>query len=210
MDGLRPELALDDDVRLLEACFYVAQDVLLVAGDVRVGLVVLAFQPGGGQALVENRRVGCHGGLDVHDRRQDFVLDLDERQRLLRLVRAVGGDGGDRVSGVQGLVRREYVVAHVAKAGEDVLANFGEALGHLREVPAGRHGSHAGMGLSRRRVQPLYDGVGVRAAQDLPVQHAGQVDVRAVTRRARHLLDAVVPNGSGADNLVLFLGKNHV
>ena len=49
--------------------------------------------------------------------------------------------------------------------------------------------------------------MGVGAAQDLSVQHAGQVDIAGVNGLACDLVDTVVTNRSSADDLVLRNGR---
>ncbi len=58
------------------------------------------------------------------------------------------------------------------------------ACGH---VVVGEHGVHAGQRQRLRGVDAHDAGVGVRAAQDAAVEHAGPVQVRGVHRGARDL-----------------------
>ena len=82
-------------------------------------------------------------------------------------------------------------------------ATTGRSLvGHDRE--------DAGHGLGRARVDGEDAGVRVGAAQDRALDEVGEVDVGAVERLARDLLDAVGADGTGADDLVVgLLGGCH-
>ena len=80
--GLGGELALDDDVGLLEAGRDVAQHELDALGDVG-GRLGRRLDAGRDHVLVQQRRAGLHRLDHVDDVRQHLVVDLDQLQRLL-------------------------------------------------------------------------------------------------------------------------------
>src|SRR3546814_11381482 len=71
VDGRGPEAALDDDIRLGEAGFDIAELVFEGAGDVGG----LALEPG---EIVQDRRAGLDRLFDVDDPGQHLVVDLDQ------------------------------------------------------------------------------------------------------------------------------------
>ena len=75
----------------------------------------------------------------------------------------------------------------------------------LGEVGAGDHRLDAGQLLGRRGVDRLDVRVRVRAAQNFADQHAGQEQVGAEFGAPGHLVDAVVLDRRGADDLVLLV-----
>ena len=62
----------------------------------------------------------------------------------------------------------------------------------------------AGKGEGTAGVDATDAGVGVGAAEDFAVQHAGQVDVGGITGAAHDLVGAVVAYGASADDAVVF------
>ena len=104
---------LEHVVGLGEAALDVAEAQLLMIVDVVIGEGVLRI------GLVDDRRAGLQGLLDVEHRRQRLVVDADLRDRLIGLARAVGDDGDDRLALVAHLVDRErrlVVLAEIDQA----------------------------------------------------------------------------------------------
>jgi hypothetical protein len=101
------------------------------------------------------------------------------------------------------------LVEHLV-AGDDVLADMADVhrrLAHrqlevaeTREVLAGDDRLHALQRFGALGVDRDDPGMGVRAAQDLAVQHPGDLVVRAVIGAAGDLVDAVRADRAGADN----------
>ena len=54
---------------------------------------------------------GLHGFLGIDDGRQRLVVDVDELERIVRLMRRLGDDDGDDVADVADGVLRERVIA---------------------------------------------------------------------------------------------------
>ena len=203
----RPVLALDDEVGGGEARLHVALLVVDVQRDVRGRVARGAVRLGRAARLVEDGRAVEHGVADVHDVRQDLVLDVDQGQRVLRGVLVDGRHGGDGVPDVEHAVAREHVVRAPDFAGVlRAVALRG------REVGVGDDGAHAGMGFGAAAVDAEDAGVGVGAAQDRAGQHAGQAHVGAVLGPADDLVDAVMADGACANDLVsgLFGGDHGV
>ena len=90
------ELALDDDIRIRESLFDVAEPVLYVARRIRPGTTLVAEAFRRGDMLVEDGRVWLQRVLDVGDRWEHVVADVDQTQGLLGGVGAGCGHSGDR------------------------------------------------------------------------------------------------------------------
>ena len=182
VDGGAVELVLEDHVGGGEARLHVTGVEHVGVGDV-----------GGRRRLVA---IGAQFGIDDHlalrrfphvgDVRQHLVIDLDQFQRLL-------GDGG---RGGRHRGDRMALVAHVAAAHHHLRAHLVRGLGG--KIVAGHHREHAVERFRGAGVDRADAGVGVRAAQHLAVQHAGQVEVGAVVGAAGHLVDTIVAHGARA------------
>ena len=183
------DVLLDDDAVRIgrgggERCLrglLVARLPRLVAvhvGDAVVGLALVVADDGG---------VGVERLLRIHHRRQRVVVDVDELERVLRDVPALGDDVGDLLA----------LEAHLV-GGQDGLGVVRQRR-HPREVVteqrrprdaleglAGDDGNDARQRLGSRRVDRVDAGVREGAAQDGAVQHAGQVDVIDVVALAPH------------------------
>ena len=148
----------------------------------------------GAHMLVQDRGAGRHGGDRIDHVRQHLVLDLDQLERLLGDRLARRRDRRHRVAVIERLLARHGVAAHVAADGAGL---------HLGEILPRHHRLDAGQPLGRRDVDRLDAGMGMRAAQDLADQHAGQEQVGSELGAPRHLVDAVVLDRRGADDLEL-------
>ena len=208
VNGLRLEFPLDDYVRLGEPLFNnVAQPVLDVPRYVSLHAGVLApaeplHPEHGGQVVVEYGSILFERIMERQHRRQDLVVHFDQVQRLLGDVGAGSGDGRHRVALVQGLVVGHDVLRHEPRGA----LGFGEVDDLVfddREVPGGRHRDHTWQRLGLAGVYRADAGVGVGAAQDLAVDHAGYLGIGAVLGRPRHLLQPVVTDGPGPNDPVL-------
>ena len=203
------ELALDHDVGLLEAGVQVALGEAEVRGGVggvvRLGAVHLA----GFEVVVQQRRGVEHRVADVEDGRELLVLDFDQGDGVFRDVVVGGGDGGDGVALVEHLVGGDHVVEQPLEVGA-ALAGVDVLVGGAGEVGVGDHGEHAGQGTSLGGVDRLDLGVRMRAAEDAPVEHAGQGEVGPVLGRAGDFVNAVVADRAGADDLVVAGSGCHV
>jgi hypothetical protein len=105
-----------------------------------------------------------------------LVVDLDQVQRVARNLFAGRGDGRHLLAGE---------AHHLARQREAFLVVH--APGHRRPVGARHHRLHAGQRERLRRIDAHDAGVRVGAAQHLPVQHAGELDVAGILRASRHL-----------------------
>ncbi len=170
----------DDQVGRGEVALDVAEVEAALVGQVRP------------ERLVHQRGTVGEGVHRVDEHRQRRVLHVDERQRVLGEVAAVGDDDRDALPDVADLVQRQAAPRVLGRVGPEV----GHRVAQLRGPGAGDHGVHPGRGLGRRRVDRRDRGVGVRAAQHGGVQHArdGEVaDVAAATAQQLRVLDA--PDG---------------
>ena len=145
----------------------------LVAGlpveDVVVGLAL--------EVVADHRCVGVQRLAGVDDRWQRLVLDVDQLERVARRVAVLGDDEGHLLALVAHLVGGQHRL-HVGRQRRHP--------GQLQAVEhrAGDHCLDLRVGLCRRRVDRHDAGVGVRAGEDRPVQHAGQLHVVEVVAAA--------------------------
>ena len=174
----------------LKPCFDVAMAVLAALGDVG-RLAGLGLDALGEDVVVQHGRRGLHRLVDIGHMRQHLVVDLDELQRLPGRAGIDRGDRGHRMAVIERLLARHAVV-------EDVV-HGGIAIGEIGQVGRGDHRLHAGQLLRLRGVDLPDRRVGVRASENAPDQLAGHVEVRAVAGAARHLVDAVGTDRTGAD-----------
>ena len=188
---------LDDEVGLGEPLFHIALHVVDVLLDVRRSVAVFAVVLGA-VLLVEDRSVVRKTLRGGHRGGQHLVLHLDEGQRLLCVVDGVRRDPGYGMALVEHLLARHQRLAQVL------------VLPVLREVRGGRYRSHARMGLGLARVDRLDDRVRVRTPKYLPAQQPRRVLVCPVLGDARHLVRAVVADGTLSDGLELHLRQNYV
>ena len=79
-------------------------------------------------------------------------------------------------------------------------------MGHGRQVGPGHDGRDSGQGGRLFGVDALDHGMGMGAALNGAVQHAGEADVGSVLGRAGDLVDTIVADGARADNLVFRIG----
>ena len=111
---------------------------------------------------MQQRRVILERIVEGQDRGQDFVVDLDVRQGILCLMGAVGGDGGNGVARVEGLLSRHDVLGQHPRTA----AYLGEVDGLVFEdgkVGGGDHRADPREGLRLARVDAANPGVRVRA-----------------------------------------------
>ena len=159
------------------------------------------------QVIVEQGRAVLHGGPHVDDGFQDFVVNVNQRHGGLGDVGVVGGDGGDGVATVQSLVAGQEVVAEELEA-VVVVAQLVLAQRRKGHIGGGYDGADAGQRFGLADVNGLDARVGVGAAEDAPLQQAGQVQVGAVLGAARNLVHPVGTHRALADYVVLHLGKH--
>ena len=149
----------------------------------------------GGLVFVEELCAVGHSLPDLGGGLQHFVLHLDERQRLLGVVGAGGGDCGDRVTLVEGLALGHHLQGGGAVGGD---------------VGAGNDGADAWSSLGLGSVDGLDAGVGMGAPENLRVQQARCVEVCPVLGAARDLVGAVVPHRSCSHDLEFGVGQDNV
>ncbi len=206
MHRLGIKLPLDDDGGFLEAFFHVPKLMLDVAGDVALLAGVLppgkALHPESGRHIVmQERRIRLQGVLDGQHGRQHLIVDSDELEGLLRDVAVGGGDGRDGVPLVQRLLEGQNVCRDHARIPLQ-LGKINEAVLHDGEVLRRGDGPHTGKRCGFARVDGVDARVGVRATQNLAVQHPRQVKIGAVSGGTRDLIQRVVTGGSGAQHVV--------
>ena len=200
VDGAGAELALDYHVGLREALAGIAQAELEAVGD--VGLI-LRVAPAAGperravhreKTLVEYRGAVLHGVLGAEHRRQNLVVNVYQIQRALGCGWIRRRDSRHDVALVQRLLPGYDVSAIEAVVDRRALGlvyelsrDVGHILSRDRRLDAGQ----------RQRAGYVYGAnarVGVRTAEQLPVEHTRQVYVRAVPRPACNLVQPVGPD----------------
>ena len=203
--ALVPVLRLDHRVAREELALDVAELEMDVLGDVPFARLLVDLPFGVGE---------CR--FDVHHRWQRLVLDPDRLESFLRDQLAVGRDRRDRVPHVAGLLLAQRLLVLGPRDDAVVLGQI--LAGDDRVDP--RHRERRG-GVDRADA-----GVGVGAAQELRVEHAGQRDVVGVDRAPGHLRQAfdlavaladdveLAPRGPGAParparRLEPALGRHH-
>ena len=203
MDPLVGDHLLDGDVglgerrvgRRLVAGLPVEDVVRVLARPVgAVGLVL--------EVLADHRRVRRHRLERIDQHRQFVIVDVDQFDPVGRDVAVVGQHEGDLLVLEEDVVLGEHRL-HVAGERRHVVE--AERL----EVGGGQHGEHAGQRLGLRRVDRLDPRMGVGRADDVAVEHAGQlqvVDVVALALREADVLDAL-PLAAEAFELLGALGR---
>ena len=163
---------------------------------------------------MEDRGVVSHGRNHLRNGLQHLVIDLDQLGRFLRLVSRSRGDCCHRMAAEDHLLPRHDSVAKVEKVGREfaerylsgtVVAEWG-----LWNVGGGHNSANGRVRLRLARVDRPYIRVGMWAAENIAVQHARRVDVRAVLGTARYLVRAVVSNRTRPNYVVLDLRKNDI
>ena len=164
----------DDAVGLRERRFRVAVAEAAMVDDV------------GADRLVQQRRVVAHRRLQVDDRRQRPVLDLDRLERVLGGVAVLGRDQRHRLAGVAHLVDRHRVIVDRHADGAR------DRLNRRRNVDSGDDSVDAGVGGGIRNVDRHDVGMGVGRAQ-----HGRVTD----SRHRLHVVDEA--RVAGEERLVL-------
>ena len=207
VDRLGCELSFNDHVGFLEPLFQVAKFVLDMTGDVAFGAGVVADGETvdlevGRQVLVEQWRVFFHRFIEGKDRIQDFVVDLDQFQGLLRYVGAGGRYGSHGMSQIEGLAGGHDMLGH--EAGVSLgLGQVDHRVVDDGEIFGRNHRRDAGQRLRLAGVDGLYPGVGVGTAQHLAVKHAGKLYIGPILGRPDDFIHAVVANGPSAYDVIL-------
>ena len=115
--------------------------------------------------------------LQVDDRIERVVLDVDGIERIAGLGVGPGEHDRDPVADVVHLVHGQRVVRRVLHVLGDRPRARHRCGPQVGQLGAGEHLDDAGQTLRRRRVDRRDAGVGERAAQDGHVQRAGQDEV---------------------------------
>ena len=172
----RPEGLLDDHVGLGEAGFDVAVAEAETVADVRplqrpdpeVGGIVL----GDVVAVMDERSVQVARPDRVEHGVELLVVDLDQRERLVRLPQRLGGDGGDGIAREAGPVAREH----------GLILDLGAVHPQVGDV-AGRECDDSRR--ERRSVDAPDPGVCVGRAQDARLEHPFELHVLGVADGSR-------------------------
>ena len=167
----------DDEVRLGEVAFDLAEDERALVGEV------------GAKRLVDQRRVRRERSLGVDDRVERLVLHFDQVGAVLGQVAAVGEHDGDALADVANLVGRQQAPYVLVGGGAEVR----QRVGQLDGLGAGHDHHDAGQLPRRLRVDADDPGVCVRASYERRVEHPGDahvVDVVATATQELRILDA--------------------
>ncbi len=144
-------------------------------------------------ALVDHAGAGLESLLGVEHGGQLLVLHVDEVERLLGRVDVDGRHGGDPVTHVARLVRKDVLVLVLALVGEgrQPFGHHRAGEGHLGDVLVSEDRSDAREGLGFGRVDLHHPGVRVGAHEDTADEHAGQCHVGPVDGGPRRLAGRV-------------------
>ena len=187
---LRDERVLEHAVRARERGLDVAVRPASVGAEVGQGRALRVHERARvlRGVVVDERSVRRERLGDVEDGGQLLVLDLDERERLVRRVRRLRGDGGDALADEAHLVDGEDgQVAHEAP----------DPVGALR---AGEDGTDAGHALGGGGVDAHDAGVGVRAPEHPAPQAVLRGQVSGEAEAPAHLVRPLDARGALADH----------
>ena len=155
---------------------------------------------------MQDRRIVSHGVLDAEDVRQDFVVDVDQVQRLLRRSGIGRGNGGNHVTLVERLLTGDDVAAVEAVVDHRSFGLVGELGGDFRHVGGGHDRLDSGQIERAAAVYGPNPRVRVGTAEELAVKHGWQMNVRAVSGPSGHLVRSVVPHWARSDDVVMLGG----
>ena len=126
----------------------------------------------GSLVLPDDRAVRIECLLRIDDRRENFIVDLDQFEGVLGDVTARGRNRGDRIADKPDFIMREAMARPTSrKAGDRLRPSLGILTGDNRH--------HTSKFLRLRNVDPFDARVCMRAAQDRREQHARKRDVIA-------------------------------
>ena len=174
------------------------------------GLVRLRIDAFGKDVVVQDRRAFSQRFLHAEHERQLLIFDFDQRQSLAGDLGAGRSNGRNCVALVENLIECEAVVRNI----DDVRGAFAD-MHHQRfqrrQVPARRHGLDPGKGLGLTRIDRDDPGVRMRTAQDRAPEHPRRLEIGAVERPARDLVDTVGTHRARADmaELLHLFGRVH-
>jgi hypothetical protein len=184
------ELQLDHLVRLLKGALKVAADGLKVVEEVVWDLLVYC-----GCSI-------CHRLLDLKQRKEGVVADLDQRDRVLGGVTTVRDDQDDRLANHPNLARRQNGRVALPVAGGRVECAY---RAHSRlEVGDGQDRGHPGELKGLGGIDPGEASVGLGASDEGSVMHPRQrdvVDVGAAPRQQPAVLTTRNPGPDRAGHL---------
>ena len=176
------EFLFQDEIGLAESLFRISLPDFPGGGDVVFNFPFFIADDNG---FVENRRPGLQGFERVKNRGAGFVFDPNEGQGLFGQFLGFGGDRGDCLAHVAGLLRQQEAVFVGGPGDADqtlVVFYFGNVL----EGEADR-----AQALGRARIDFRDPGVGVGAAQNPGMEHAGESDIGGINFLPGHLRKAV-------------------
>jgi hypothetical protein len=138
-----------------------------------------------GNVVEQRRRAGSDRILDLSDRRQRFVLDLDSLRRITRSGQGLGHDQHDRLANVAHLAERKHgtrrVVPRLAVAADE-RGRAGNVTETVRAyLLAAGHPQHACHATRRGWIDAPDPRVCHRRAQHEGMRHARQDDVVCVS-----------------------------
>ncbi len=186
------EAALDDDIGPLEAGFDIAMAKFETAGDVG-RLLRLRIDAIGEHVVMQHRRRRLHRLVDIGHMRKNFVIDLDQLQRLAGDGSRGGSDRRHGVALIEGLLARHDIAHRVIERRI--------AIGMIGEVFTGDDRLHARQLHCLGDVDLLDAGMSVRRAQDAPDQLPGRRGIGTEFGAASDLVDTVRAQRTRADDV---------
>ena len=153
---------LDGEIRLVKPFLYIPQTEVAqhfgLEGGGLVGIGVV------GELRVNRRRIDLHRFFHIIDRRQWFVVYIDQIQGALGDVRCVGGHQG------HGIANKAYLAVQDRYV-------FGHPPFPARNILVGKHGPDPGVFSGSGNIDAGDIGVGMGASENFPVKHAGKLDI---------------------------------
>ena len=184
-EAVHPELLAAGIFGFREGLVGVADGDVVDAGQVGAGVLV-------DQHLVLERFA------HVHHFGKHLVVDVDDVQRVLGEVAAVGHSHGHGLAHVAHHVPRQRRLKVLVQP-RDLVHADGDGGVQLADVLQGEDQNHPRQGLGAFRVDVHDAGVGVGAAEDGGMHHVGQLDVVHVGARAGDEPDVLAPPDGSAD-----------
>ena len=147
-----------------------------------------------GRVCMQLRRTLAHGSFGGKDRRQFFVLDLDEFQRLLGYFRAGRRDRRYRLPRVtNGIAHNQHVLDHTGRQSRHEKHRAELDLGYVFWQ---QNGLYPRQRLGRRRVDADDARVRIWTAQQLGMQHARERDIDRKALASPNLLKCIRPQNA--------------
>ena len=154
--------------------------------------------------LMEDGRPFGKGGVKIGHRGQHIIANHDGCSGLGRQLRGCRRHGCDRLC-----VKQHFALGHhhgrQVPEGNSPLPAAQHPVAGLGQIVPGHDRQNTGHGQCLAAVNLLNTGMGVGAAQDMAVDLVLHIQVGAIARPPRHLVQAIGSNGPGTHHLKFLL-----